>query len=59
MAVGLVASRFLKASSSRRYEQWSTNMAPAPLENTAVTPGAGPVSNGPATAPPPSLGMGR
>lgn len=52
-ALGFVASRFLKASSSRRYEQRSANIDRLPTRASDVSPTAsgihpGPVSVGPA-----------
>ena len=48
IALGIAASRFLKASSSRRYEQRSSGAQRLPARTPAVEPPARPIST-PAT----------
>jgi ElaB/YqjD/DUF883 family membrane-anchored ribosome-binding protein len=52
-ALGLVASRFLKASSSRRYEQWTESSSRLPARTTDVSPTASGIHPGPVTSGPP------
>ena len=56
VALGLVASRFLKASSTRRYDQRSANRDRLPARTYDVAPGTSGIPTGaalPATPPPP------
>lgn len=55
VAVGFVASRFLKASSSRRYEQYSSNGSGMPQRQLPPTTMTTPPSMSSATTPPGAL----
>jgi hypothetical protein len=54
VALGLVASRFLKASSSRRYEQRSESAGRLPARTIDVSPTASGIHPGPVTSRPPT-----